>query len=51
MSERTRAALARAQGAGAEVVLVTARPPWWVEDLAAEAGAGDIAICCNGAVV
>lgn len=30
-------------------MLVTARPPWWIEDLAPEAS--DVAICCNGAVI
>jgi hydroxymethylpyrimidine pyrophosphatase-like HAD family hydrolase len=30
-------------------VLVTARPPWWIEELAPEAS--DVAICCNGAVI
>jgi HAD superfamily hydrolase (TIGR01484 family) len=30
---------------------VTARAPWWIEDLAVQTGAGDVAICCNGAAV
>jgi Cof subfamily protein (haloacid dehalogenase superfamily) len=51
ISARTKAALRRTRDAGIEVALVTARPPWWMRDLAAELGAGDVAICCNGAVV
>ena len=35
--------------AGAEIMLVTARPPWWIADLAP--AASDVAICCNGAVL
>ena len=49
VSERNRAALAAMHAAGAEIVLVTARPPWWVGDLAP--AASDVAICCNGAVI
>jgi Cof subfamily protein (haloacid dehalogenase superfamily) len=49
VSERNRAALARAHEHGAEIVLVTARPPWWIQELAPEAS--DVAICCNGAVL
>ena len=36
---------------GAEVVLVSARGPRWVGDIAAAAGVDGRAICCNGAVV
>jgi HAD superfamily hydrolase (TIGR01484 family) len=35
--------------AGAEILLVTARAPWWLEDFAPESS--DVAICCNGAVI
>lgn len=35
--------------AGAEIVLVTARPSWGIGELAPEAS--DVAICCNGAVI
>ncbi len=51
VSERTRAAFAAARTAGLEVVLASARPPHWLFEIAADVGAGDIAICCNGAVV
>jgi len=51
VSGRTRAALAAARAAGLEVVLASARPPHWLFEIAADVGAGDIAICCNGAVV
>ncbi len=39
------------RAAGLEVVLASARPPHWLSDIADDVGAGDIAICCNGAVV
>ena len=51
VSERTRAAFAAARKAGLEVVLASARPPHWLSEIAAEVVTGDIAICCNGAVV
>jgi Cof subfamily protein (haloacid dehalogenase superfamily) len=51
VSGRTRAALVAARAAGLEVVLASARPPHWLADIADDVGAGDIAICCNGAVV
>jgi hydroxymethylpyrimidine pyrophosphatase-like HAD family hydrolase len=35
--------------AGAEIVLVTARAPWWITDFVPESS--DVAICCNGAVI
>jgi Cof subfamily protein (haloacid dehalogenase superfamily) len=51
LSERTRAALRGVREAGAHVVLVSARPLMWMREIAAEAGASDLVICCNGAVV
>ena len=51
VSERTRAALSAAREAGLEVVLASARPPHWLSEIAADVGTGDLAICCNGAVV
>ncbi len=51
VSTRTRAAFAAARAAGLEVVLASARPPHWLSEIAADVGTGDIAICCNGAVV
>jgi Cof subfamily protein (haloacid dehalogenase superfamily) len=51
VSRRTLEAFAAARAAGLEVVLASARPPHWLSEIAAEVGAGDIAICCNGAVV
>lgn len=51
VSERTRAALTAAAGAGLEIVLVTARSPRSVRGIAAVAGLGGIAVCANGATV
>src|SRR5207253_2565625 len=51
VSGRTRAALERAQATGVDVVLVSARPPHWLRDIAADLGLHGHAICCNGAVV
>jgi Cof subfamily protein (haloacid dehalogenase superfamily) len=51
VSARTRAALAAARAAGLEFMLASARPPHWLSEIAADVGASDIAICCNGAVV
>jgi Cof subfamily protein (haloacid dehalogenase superfamily) len=51
LSDRTRAAARRAAAAGIEVVLVTARGPRTVWELAAELGTGTAAICSNGAIV
>jgi Cof subfamily protein (haloacid dehalogenase superfamily) len=51
VSGRTRAAVADARAAGIEVVLVTARNPRWIGEVAAAAGLDGRAICCNGAVV
>ena len=50
-SERTRAALAEIEGAGTQVVLVTARPPRWLHDLADVVGEHGVVLCSNGAFV
>jgi Cof subfamily protein (haloacid dehalogenase superfamily) len=51
VSPRTRRALRAIQDAGTEVVIATARPVRWIEDLAREAGITGTAICANGAVI
>ncbi|HEX2316938.1 MAG TPA: Cof-type HAD-IIB family hydrolase [Thermomonospora sp.] len=51
ISERTVAALARVERAGATLVMVTGRPPRWMRDIAAAVDHRGIAICANGAVV
>ncbi len=51
LSDRTRGAVAGAVGAGVDVVLVTARGPRTVGDLAAELGIAGEAICSNGGIV
>lgn len=51
VSPRTRAALARAEAAGATVVFVSGRPPRWIDVLASEVGSHGLAICANGALV
>jgi Cof subfamily protein (haloacid dehalogenase superfamily) len=50
VSARTVAALARVAGTGGRTVIVTARPPRFVELLAREAGLGGTAVCSNGAI-
>jgi hydroxymethylpyrimidine pyrophosphatase-like HAD family hydrolase len=50
-SERTSAALKAVQAAGIQTVLVTARPPRWLDDLAHLVGDGGVALCGNGAFV
>jgi Predicted hydrolases of the HAD superfamily len=50
-SGRTRAALAAVERAGIQVVLVTARPPRWLHDLADLVGEHGVVLCCNGAFV
>lgn len=50
-SERTRAALAAVERAGIQVVLVTARPPRWLHDLADLVGEHGVVLCSNGAFV
>ncbi|HZT66841.1 MAG TPA: HAD family hydrolase [Acidimicrobiales bacterium] len=51
LSERTVAAVDRAARAGLGVVLVTARPPRWVDDIAARLACHPLAICSNGALI
>lgn len=51
ISPRTRAVLARVRAAGLTLVAVTARPPRFVQHLAAAAGLRGLAICCNGTLV
>ena len=51
ISDRTRLALARAEAAGAHVVLVTGRPPRWLDGIADATGHHGIAVCANGALV
>ena len=50
ISERTVAAFARVQAAGARFVLVTGRPPRWMREVAAIFGHRGTAICANGAL-
>jgi hypothetical protein len=51
ISARTRSALESASAAGALVVIVTGRPPRWLEGIAAATGHHGLAICANGALV
>jgi Cof subfamily protein (haloacid dehalogenase superfamily) len=51
VSERTLRALRTATDAGAQVVLVTARPPRHVDRVAAATGLTGTAVCSNGALV
>jgi hydroxymethylpyrimidine pyrophosphatase-like HAD family hydrolase len=51
ISPRTIAALSRAEEAGAQVVLVTGRPPWFMGGVAAAFDGRCAAICCNGALI
>lgn len=51
ISDRTAKALARAEEAGAAVVLVTGRPPRWIGPVAEATGHRGVAICSNGALV
>jgi Cof subfamily protein (haloacid dehalogenase superfamily) len=51
LSVRTRRALAGLAAVGIELVLVTARPPRWVDHLADVVGAHGTVICANGAFV
>ena len=50
-SERTRAALDAVERAGVGVVLVTARPPRWLHDLADLVAENGVVLCANGAFV
>ena len=49
VSARTVAAMRAVAAVGVETVLVTARPPRWLHDLAEVVGARGIAVCGNGA--
>ncbi len=51
VSARAAAAVRLARSVGIEVVPVTARAPWALLAIAAEAGFGPLAICGNGAVI
>ncbi|MDX3096576.1 HAD hydrolase family protein [Streptomyces sp. ME19-03-3] len=51
LSARTLDALRTTTGAGAQVVLVTARPPRYLDALAAATGLTGTAVCSNGAIV
>jgi Cof subfamily protein (haloacid dehalogenase superfamily) len=51
ISDRTRAALQRAEAAGALVIFVTGRPPRWMKPVVEATGASGLAICANGALV
>jgi Cof subfamily protein (haloacid dehalogenase superfamily) len=51
VSQRTREAISAARSAGATVMIVTARSPRGVGELARDAGIGGRAICANGATI
>jgi Cof subfamily protein (haloacid dehalogenase superfamily) len=51
ISDRTRAALQKAAAAGASIVIVTGRPPRWLDGIADATGHHGLAICANGAIV
>jgi Cof subfamily protein (haloacid dehalogenase superfamily) len=51
VSARTRAAVLAAQDAGAVFVMVTARPPRWIDALTDLVGAHGVAIVANGAIL
>src|SRR3954453_21932086 len=51
ISPRPRGALTAAESAGAMVVIVTGRPPRWLQGIADETGHRGLAICANGALV
>jgi Cof subfamily protein (haloacid dehalogenase superfamily) len=51
VSDRVVAALDRVRDAGAELVVVTGRPPRWIPAVAERIGHGGLAICANGALV
>lgn len=51
VSPRSRAALAAARAAGIEIVVVTARSPRSVREIAADLRLGGLAVCANGATV
>jgi Cof subfamily protein (haloacid dehalogenase superfamily) len=51
VSSRTRSAVLAAQHAGSVFVMVTARPPRWLHDLADLVGEHGVAIVANGAIL
>ncbi|TMQ94215.1 HAD family phosphatase [Actinomadura soli] len=51
LSDRTIAALARVERAGAVLAMVTGRPPRWMTEVAAAVRHHGVAICANGAVL
>jgi Cof subfamily protein (haloacid dehalogenase superfamily) len=51
ISPRTKAAVLAAQAAGSVFVMVTARPPRWLHDLADLVGDHGVAIVANGAIL
>jgi HAD superfamily hydrolase (TIGR01484 family) len=51
LSERTRATIAAVMEAGATVVVVTGRPPRWVEGLHLDFGVHALCACLNGALL
>jgi Cof subfamily protein (haloacid dehalogenase superfamily) len=51
VSERTVAAFARVERAGAVLVLVTGRPPRWMGEVAHAVAHRGVAVCANGAIV
>lgn len=51
LGDRTVAAIAAAREAGMVVVLVTARPPRWVDHVAAQLSCHPLVICSNGAII
>ncbi|GAA1330981.1 HAD family hydrolase [Saccharothrix algeriensis] len=51
VSARTAGVVAGVRAAGVPFVLATGRPPRWVTDVAAQAGATGYAVCANGAVL
>jgi Cof subfamily protein (haloacid dehalogenase superfamily) len=51
VSDRTRAALAAVEDAGALVVFVTGRPPRWMPPVVEQTAHRGIAVCANGALV
>ncbi|PID55275.1 MAG: haloacid dehalogenase [Micrococcales bacterium] len=50
VSERTRTVLADVVAAGTDIMLVTARPPRWMPELADMLGIDGAALCMNGAL-
>lgn len=51
VSPRTRQTLARVIASGVTLVLVSARPPRFVRQLAGNLGLEGVAICCNGGMI